>query len=52
MQHATPSCHIWQVVIRGEVQHMRNKVKEANEAAEALAKAIYSTPSNPTLILP
>ena len=32
-----------QVVIRGEMQHMRNKVKEANEAAEALAKAVYST---------
>ena len=31
------------MVIRGEMQHMRNKVKEANEAAEALAKAVYST---------
>ena len=32
-----------QVVIRGEVQHMRNKVKDANEAVEALCKAVYST---------
>ena len=31
-----------QVVIRGEVQHMRNKVKDANEAVEALSKAVYS----------
>jgi myosin heavy subunit len=31
-----------QVVIRGEVQHMRNRVKEAHEAVEALCKAVYS----------
>ena len=31
-----------QVAIRGEVQHMRNTVEKAGEAAEALAKAIYS----------
>ena len=31
-----------QISIRGEVQHMRNKVKEATEASEALAKASYS----------
>ena len=29
-----------QVAIRGEVQHMRNRVKEAREAAEALSKSL------------
>ena len=29
-----------QVAIRGEVQHIRNNVGAANEAKEALAKAV------------
>jgi myosin heavy subunit len=32
-----------QIAIRGEVQQMRNKVAQAVEAAEALAKAAYSS---------
>ena len=32
-----------QVAIRGEVQHMRNKPKDAIEAVEALCKAVYSS---------
>ena len=31
-----------QTVVRGEVQRMRNNVKAADEAVEALAKAVYS----------
>ena len=31
-----------QVVIRGEVQRMRNRVVHAYDAVEALAKAVYS----------
>ena len=31
------------MAVRGEVQHIRNTVEKASEAADALAKAVYAT---------